>query len=207
MSSCPAFREAVSAGLDDELRPLEREALEGHLAECSGCRAHASEVEHLHRMTRVVPADAVPDLTRGILAAHRAETRPERADHLADSADWRRWALGVLGLTIAVLALPGLVMGGTGAPIHLSRELAAWEVALAASLLLVAWQPRRAEGVFPLAGVVVVILFVTAIADAFAGDIRIVTEAHHVLEIAAVGILFSLSRSHPSPRPAAPAAA
>jgi predicted anti-sigma-YlaC factor YlaD len=203
MSSCPAFREAISAGLDDELRPLERDALEGHLAECSGCRTHTREVEHLHRMTRVAPADAVPDLTQEILATHRAGTR--RAT--TDSADWRRWALGVLGLTIAVLALPGLVIGDAGTPIHLSRELASWELALAASLLLVAWQPRRSEGVFPLAGVVVVILFVTAVADAFAGDIRIVTEAHHVLQIAAVGILFSLSRSHPSPRSAATAAA
>ena len=203
MSSCHAFREALSASLDDELRPLERDALDGHLADCVPCRSRAAELQVLHRMTRVTPADAVPDLTRTILTTHRANTTVTSAE----SADWRRWALAVLGLTIAVLSLPSLLTGDAGTSIHLSRELAAWEVALSASLLLVAWQPRRAEGVFPLAGVVVAILFVTAIADAAAGDTLVVTEAHHVLELAAVGVLFSLSRSHPSPRPAAPAAA
>jgi predicted anti-sigma-YlaC factor YlaD len=203
MSSCHAFREALSASLDDELRPLEQEALDGHLAECGSCRSHAAEIQRLHRMARVTPADAVPDLTQAILTTHRANARTATAD----SADWRRWALAVLGLTIAVLSLPSLLVGDASTSVHLSRELAAWEVALAASLMLVAWQPRRAEGVFPLAGVVVAILFVTAIADAAAGDTRIVTEAHHVLELAAVGILFSLSRTHPSPRSAAPAAA
>ncbi|HUW04030.1 MAG TPA: zf-HC2 domain-containing protein [Acidimicrobiales bacterium] len=202
MSSCHAFREALSASLDDELRPLERAALDGHLADCVSCRSHAAEVQRLHRMTRVTPADAVPDLTHAILTTHRASTRSTAAD----TADWRRWALAVLGLTIAVLSLPSLLVGDASTSIHLSRELAAWEVALSASLLLAAWQPRRAEGVFPLAGVVVVILFVTAIADAAAGDTRVITEAHHVLELAAVGILFSLSRSHSSPRSAAPAA-
>lgn len=203
MTRCDDVHELLSARLDGELAAGELATLDRHLAGCVACRVHAEALDELERAGRLAAAEAVPDLTHRIMAAHHARS----AEQVVPSGDWRRWALGVLGLTLAVMAMPGLLGVEESGAVHLSRELAAWDLALAASLLLVARRPERATGVFPLAAVVVVILAVTAFADAASGTVSLPGEAHHVLHATAVAVLASLTRSISRPRPVASVAA
>jgi predicted anti-sigma-YlaC factor YlaD len=192
---CAGANEAMSADLDHELGDLESRALAAHLAGCASCRASHRALLELHRAVRVRPADDVPDLVGPIMAA--VELHVERRRH---DLEWSRYALLAVALTQLVLALPAVLLGEDGgASIHVARELGSFDVALAAGLLLAAWQPRRAAGLLPFALALAAMIGVTAVADLVSGRAGFDGEAHHVLDLAGVAVLWLVTRIPAAP--------
>ncbi len=184
---CDQSRDLVSARLDGEATADELGALDRHLASCPACRDFASASSRLDRATRLTPADAVPDLTAAVMAA-----APPPA--VGAQREVARWSLAIVATAQLLLALPALLTGsGANAPVHATRELASWSVALAVGLLVAAWQPSRARGMLPLAGVLVGVLTVGAVIDVVGGRAGS-GESVHLLELAGVALLWLLAR-------------
>jgi predicted anti-sigma-YlaC factor YlaD len=195
---CDQVHEALSARLDDELPEIEATALDSHLADCPSCQSYARALGELHRAWRVRPAEAVPDLTAAVMAA--------TADRLPDPRprpvfDWVRYGVFAVGLSQLLLSLPLMLLGLEGdTPLHTTRELGAFGVALSVGMLVVAWQPRRAAGLLPVAVALCAGVLVTAIADVISGRSPMLGEVHHVLELVGVILLWRLSRTvEPTP--------
>ena len=180
---CDQSRDLLSARLDGEATDDEVAVLERHLASCPSCSAFASDLATVDRLTRLTPAEPVPDLTASILAAHAPNPRREAA----------RWSLVVVATAQLLLALPSLLVS-TGSTVHTTRELGSWSVALAVGLLVAAWQPERARGMLPLGVVLAGVLALGALIDVAAGTTAGAGESAHLLEIAGVGLLWLLAR-------------
>jgi predicted anti-sigma-YlaC factor YlaD len=188
---CEDCREAISARLDDEALPrgVTDGAVDDHLSTCAACARFARGAVLVHRDVRVRPAEPVPDMTNAILTAVPAGARPRPV------REWARYALLAVALTQLVLALPALVFGeDPGATTHVARELGSFDVALAVGLLWAAWQPQRASGLLPMALALGGAIAVTTLVDLFQGDAGAGAEAHHVLDIAGIVLLYALSR-------------
>ena len=187
---CARWAEDLSSDLDGELTDDRRAALAAHLDSCAGCRALAAQLRALHRAVRLRPAELVPDLSERILAV----TTPPRSGR----GDWIRLSLVAVALTELVLAVPALAgrLGGTS--VHVGRHLGSLEAAVALGLLYAAWRPVRAFGLLPLAGALACAFTVTAAADVVSGRAGAIGEAHHLLDVAGVALLWLLAGA---PRP------
>lgn len=147
-------------------------------------------------MVRVQAADAVPDLSGRIVDAALPAARPRRAA----AAPWAapvspgRWALFTVALTQLVLAAPALLGDDPGASVHVARELGAFDVALAVGLLVAAWQPARAWGLLPVATALALVMLGTAGLDLAEGEVSTLGEAHHLLDLAGVALLWLVAR-------------
>ena len=193
---CETFQDAISARLDGEPLPagLDDGAVGAHVATCVACAAFATGVAAQHRALRVRPAEPVPDLADAILAALPADARPQPA------REWARYALFAVAATQLLLALPAVLLGDDpGASIHVARELGSFDVALGIGLLWAAWQPRRALGLLPMVMALAGAMVVTAVLDMARGEAPALGEAHHLLDLAGLALLWSLA--HP-PKPA-----
>jgi predicted anti-sigma-YlaC factor YlaD len=101
-----------------------------------------------------------------------------------------------VALTQIVLAAPALLLGeDAGATVHIARELGAFDVALAVGLLVAAWQPARAWGLFPVVASLGLVMVGTAVLDVAGGSAGSVSEAHHVLDLAGVVCLWVVARA------------
>lgn len=201
---CSDIREALSARLDDEEPGVDVGRVEAHLSGCAACTSYAHDLGVLHRMTRVRAADAVPDLSAAILA-----TTPGRAavarSRQAEPIGTARWALFVVALTQLTLAAPALLLGeDAGATVHVARELGSFDVALAVGLLVAAWQPARAWGLLPVAMALGLVMGGTAVLDVVEGTTSTLGEAHHLLDLAGLALLWLVARTaHPVTTPRA----
>lgn len=196
---CDLVYEAISARLDDELPEIETKALDAHLAGCPSCQVYARQLTALHRAWRVRSAEPVPDLTAPILAA-----TAERLPHPRPAArvEWVRYGVFAVGLTQLLLALPLMVVGADGdTPLHVGRELGAFAVALSIGMLVAAWQPQRASGLLPVAVALGAGMVLTAVADVVSGHSPAVSEAHHLLELLGVVLLWRLAKASVPPSP------
>ncbi|QXC62887.1 zf-HC2 domain-containing protein [Aquihabitans sp. G128] len=194
---CQSCREALSARLDGEDPGVADAVLDRHLASCAACRAFADGSALVRRRLAVRPAEAVPDLTAPILAAAYADRRQAAAAaaRSAASAHWTRWALLGVALTQLALSLPPMLFGhDANAPIHLARELGAWDLALAAALLLVVFRPARALGLVPFAGALALAMLVGAVIDVASGRTAPWAESTHLLELVGLALLWVISR-------------
>lgn len=184
---CDPIREALSAALDNEDPGLPREDVDAHLATCGPCRAFAECTASLNRSVRVRAAEPVPDLTEAILGSRPAAAlRPE-----PETPAWARYGLLTVAATVLILALPVLFSGGGP---HDGRDLAAFEVALSAALLLVVWQPRRAQGLLPMAATLGVASIASAAVDVANGNVPLAGEANHVLVLVGLALLWVMAR-------------
>jgi predicted anti-sigma-YlaC factor YlaD len=187
---CDQYRDLLSDALDDRLDG-DRLSLEAHLVGCAACRAYAEELADLHRWVRLRAAEHVPDLSDRILARAHPPNKGR--------SDWICYALLVVGLTELTLALPALILGeDAGAPIHVARHVGSMSVALAVGLVYAAWRPVRAFGLLPVAGALAACMVVTAVLDLADGRVAPLGEAHHVLDVAGLLLLWLLSGA---PRP------
>jgi predicted anti-sigma-YlaC factor YlaD len=189
---CTHLREALSARLDDEDTGVADAHIDAHLSGCTACTAFAQQLGVLHRLTRVRAAEQVPDLSAAILAATPAPAaRAPRPEPVSTA----RWALFVVALTQLVLAAPALLLGeDAGATIHVARELGSFDVALAFGLLVAAWQPARAWGLLPVAAALGLVMGATAVLDVVDGTASSLGEAHHLLDLAGVALLWLVAR-------------
>jgi predicted anti-sigma-YlaC factor YlaD len=186
---CDRVRDAISATLDGEDPGLEQATVEAHVEGCEGCRAFADGAATLNRSVRVRTAEDVPDLTAAILGPRRAE--PE----VVEPPGWARYGLLTVAVTVLVLSVPSLL---TGTGPHDGRDLAAFEVALCAALLVVVWQPGRAAGLVPMAVTLAVASLISVAVDVANGEVPIVAEANHVLVLVGLGLLWAMA--HPGER-------
>lgn len=166
------------AGLDGQLTDLETASLEAHLATCADCDHRDEQMAGLHRLVRLRPSEAVPDLGERILAA----ANPPRPGH----GEWIRSSLLVVGL-------PALFGDSAGATVHASRHLGTLAFAFAIGFVYAAWKPVRAFGLLPLAGALAVGLTITSILDLVEGHANARGEAHHVLDVAGLLLLWALA--------------
>jgi predicted anti-sigma-YlaC factor YlaD len=188
---CDRYRSLLSDALDDRLDGAERIDVDAHLVACTACRAYAGELADLHRWMRLRAAEDVPDLSDRILS----RAHPPRKGR----SDWICYALLAIGLTELTLALPALILGDdAGAPIHVARHAGSMSAALAVGLIYAAWRPVRAFGLLPIAGALAACMVVTAALDLTDGRVGALGEAHHVLDVAGLLLLWLLSGA---PRP------
>jgi predicted anti-sigma-YlaC factor YlaD len=198
--NCEACREAISALLDNEDPGIDPTLVQAHLAACAACRADTTQASRLQRWLRLRPAEPVPDLTPAILA-RIGPTKPGLRQGAQREV---RIALAVLAGLVAVLALPApLLADEAGAPLHLARELGAFQVALAVGLLLVAWQPRRRVQLLPVLAVLSVCPALIAALDVAGGRTPASAEGHHLVQLAGLGLVWLLAHPPGRTRPVA----
>jgi predicted anti-sigma-YlaC factor YlaD len=198
--NCEACREAISALLDNEDPGIDPALVQAHLAACAACRADTTQAGRLQRWLWLRPAEPVPDLTPAILA----RIGPTEPDPRQGAQREVRIALAVLAGLVAVLPLPAPLLGDeAGVPLHLARELGAFQVALAVGLLLVAWQPRRRVQLLPVLAVLSVCPAVIAALDVAGGRTPASAEGHHLVQLAGLGLVWLLAYPSGRARPVA----
>ncbi|HEY2057431.1 MAG TPA: zf-HC2 domain-containing protein [Amycolatopsis sp.] len=192
--NCDRVREELSAALDGELSPAAADRLAEHLSGCADCRNWQDAAHLLTRLVRLTPARPGPDLTPrildAVLADRAAHRRPDRNRRLA------RIGLAAAAVAQFVIILPALFLGdaGAGVPPHASRELGAFNLALAVGFAAASLRPARARGMLPLVGVATGALVVLSIVDTAYGQTTLAAELPHVITVAGWLLLFLLAR-------------
>ena len=94
----------------------------------------------------------------------------------------------------AALPLRGALLFGNdaGAPIHVAREVGAWDLALAVGFLFAAARPLRAVGLLPFVAALSAGLVITAVIDMMNGRAVALTETTHLLELVGAVMLWLL---------------
>jgi predicted anti-sigma-YlaC factor YlaD len=183
---CTTYREAISARLDGEPLGVPEQDLDAHLDACPGCAAWADAAATVTRRARLAPAQRVPDLTAAVLTALPDPRRREARRQVA--LEMLRLALLAMGVAQAVLAWPALAFGGgaMAAPMHMTEETGAWNLAVAAAFLAVAAAPRLAAGALPFLGTFAALLTVLTANDLVAGRVPVERAVGHLLLLAGV---------------------
>jgi len=183
---CDHAKMTYSASLDGEATALERRSVDAHLESCSDCREFAAAADRVQRMNRVRPAEHVPDLSQVIMSA----AHPPRLGR----GEWIRYSLATVALTELVLALPALVLAEEpGTTAHLARHIGALTAAMALGFLYTAWRPQRAYGVLPIASALSATMALSALFDIAGGVTPLISEAHHVVELAGFLLVWMLA--------------
>jgi predicted anti-sigma-YlaC factor YlaD len=203
---CEDWRDAISAQMDGEDPGVEEGAVERHLAGCAACSAFADRSPHVTRLARVRPAEDLPDVLPGLLAALDAgESRPvpQRAWQLV-ARDAVRLALAVLGVGQLALALSGIAAAAapTGADrlagasmAHFSHESAAWNLALGVAFLWAAsGATRRMGGLVPVVGAFVALLLSLSALDLLAGNVAAGRLVGHLPVVVGLALLLLRAR-------------
>lgn len=188
---CELARELLSAQLDQETTEVEAQRANVHLGECRTCQQWWSEVGAVNRLLWVRVAEQVPDLATAVLA----RAHPPRAGR----GQWVRYTLAAVAATEIILAIPRLLLGIGAASIHDARHAGSFGIAVAIGLLYVAWRPSRAFGILPIVTALAVTMGVTAVIDVVSGRVSTLGEAHHLLELSGLILVWMLA-GRPAPR-------
>lgn len=193
---CEDVRDALSARLDGEELGAEPGAVDAHLAVCTRCAAWGANAGALHRVVRVREVEVMPDLSGAIVDAFVAAAGPRSGRSAAVApVGTARWALFSVALTQLVVALPSLLVGvSSGTAMHVTRELGSFDVALAVGLLVATLQPARAWGLLPVAAALALVMMGTTVVDLLEGRTSTLGEAHHLLDLAGVALLWLVAR-------------
>jgi predicted anti-sigma-YlaC factor YlaD len=193
---CEQVREALSALIDGEASPVAPERLEAHLAGCTGCAGWRERAQEVTRAARVRPV-RVPDLTAPVLAAVAADPQGRYAveQRLEQRRRSRRTVLRIAVAAAAVaqfaLALPVLI----GADLHISREIAVFELALAVGFAFAAWRPQLARALVPVAVVLAGGLALTSLVDVVSSSLSLWHETGHLAAAVQAALLWALARN------------
>ena len=177
--------------MDGEDPGLDPVRIDSHLTGCSGCAGWLERAEWVTRAVRTAPVEA-PDLTAAVLAAvgnHRAGWSPGR--------NLLRGAVAVVAGAQLVLALPVLI----AADLHIGREIAAFEVALAVGFGLAAWRPDWARALVPVAVALAAGLALTSAVDVVGAQASPVHEVGHLAAVVQAALLWALARVSVPGRP------
>ena len=195
--TCTQTRIAISALIDGEDPGVPADQAQAHLVGCAACRAWRQSAEEMTRAVRVQSVD-VPDLTERVLAAVAADPEIGSAASRAAAVRGRRqvlrWALAVSAVAQLILGLP-LLFSGVGDTVHVSREMASFDVAIAVGYLFAAWRPARAAALVPVAVALSVCLLVTSTLDVVNDGALIAHEVGHLLAVVQAGLLWALGRT------------
>lgn len=195
---CSHIREGISARVDGEEPPIPTARLDEHLACCADCREWQRGALELTRRLRLRPAEPVPDLVGGVLAA-----RPNR----------RRWPRLLLGcvavcqLLLGLVQTTGLIDLGHGShtgsmSAHLFNESTAWNLALGVGLLISAVRTRTASGLLPVLSAFLVVLTGFSVVDLLNDAVPAARLLSHGLLVAGLVLLIVVRRDHrDAPKP------
>jgi len=188
---CTAIRERLSAQLDQESTAEEEATANAHLGRCAQCQAWWSEIGQVNRVLRVRLAETIPDLGTGVLARVHPPTVGRR--------QCVRFSLAAVAATELVLAAPGLLLGEGAASVHDARHIGSLGVATSIGLIYVAWRPAKAFGILPIVVALAITMLVSAAVDVAHGRTTSIREAHHMLEVASLVLVWVLA-GRPVPR-------
>ncbi|HQZ36881.1 MAG TPA: zf-HC2 domain-containing protein, partial [Ilumatobacteraceae bacterium] len=188
---CGAIRELLSAQLDQETTSEEEAMANTHLGRCAQCQVWWSEIGQVNRVLRVRLAETIPDLATGVLARAHPPTVGRR--------QWVRLSLAAVAAAELMLAAPGVLLGEGASTVHDARHLGSFGAAMSVGLIYVAWRPARAFGILPIVVALAVTMFVSTVVDVAQGRTTSLSEAHHVLEIAGLVLVWMLA-GRPVPR-------
>lgn len=186
---CDLCRIGLSAELDGEEIPAPPEEVHRHLLGCEACATWLEEVTRLHRAVRVRRAEPLVDRTDEILARVPLTARPRPV------REGVRYALLAIGMTQILLALPALVLAESqSTPVHITREMGAFELALGVGLLAAVWRPRLCSGMLPFAAALAGAMAFTTAIDLAQGQAVAAAEGQHLLAFIGVALLAGLQR-------------
>jgi predicted anti-sigma-YlaC factor YlaD len=199
---CDDARTALSARLDGEDPPFGPAETQTHVNGCPACQDWLARAERVTRAVRIQPVD-VPDLTARILTSVRADGSLARPGPVgAKVRTSLRWGLGALAVVQLAIAVPEL-LGASGHAAHTGREVAAFDIALAVGLLLVASYPVYARAFSPVVVTLVVCLASASTVDMLQGLVAPTHVAIHLIAVIQAGLVWLLARSSgPTPAPA-----
>jgi predicted anti-sigma-YlaC factor YlaD len=198
--TCSQTRIAISALIDGEDPGIPAAQVRAHVAGCPACQQWQRSAEEVTRAVRVQSVQ-VPDLTERVLAAvHADPAAAARSAAVVSRRQVLRWALAVSALAQLVIGVP-LLFSGSGETLHVSREMASFDVAVAVGYLLAAWRPARAAALVPVAVVLSVCLLFTSTLDVANDGALVAHEVGHLLAVLQAGLLWALGRAG---APAAP---
>jgi predicted anti-sigma-YlaC factor YlaD len=193
--------------MDGEDPRVELGAVERHLEGCAACRAFSDRAAHVTRLARIRPAEDLPDVLPGLLAALDAgESRPvPRRGWRAIARDAVRAALAVLAVGQLALAMSGIVAAlgasvgtdqlGGASMTHFSHESAAWNLALGVAFGWAAsGAARRTGGLVPVIGAFVALLVALSALDLLVGHVTAGRLLGHVPVIIGLALLLLHAR-------------
>jgi predicted anti-sigma-YlaC factor YlaD len=193
--ACAAARAALSAQVDGEPEPAMTREIAEHLAHCPYCATWQESLHRLTRRVRLTSAWARPDRTPELLAAVLADQSVHR--RARPSYRWVRWGLAAAAAAQLVIIIPALLLGDAGAlvPPQASRELGAFNVALAVGFLAAALRPTRARGALLLVAPAAALLVVVAIIGSVLGQTTLLAETPHLIAVAGWALLAVLAKT------------
>lgn len=201
---CTTAREIISARSDGEGPVARTVGLDAHLVGCITCRAFEADVTAVNRRVRLHAAEDVPDLTARIVASapplrlpdETFAADPARAAGTGTAGDRTRALLAAIAVAQLVVAVPALLLAAGGdAPVHLVRDLGAFDLALAVGSFAVARDPRRAFGLLPVALTLALAVSAAAVLNVATGGVSPATEAVHLLDLVGVALIWRLARA------------
>jgi predicted anti-sigma-YlaC factor YlaD len=196
---CGEWREALSARLDGEEDADQGPLVDAHLAGCARCRQWFEDAAAVTRLARVGLVVSVPGVSDSVLSAAPRRRRTTRASVL-------RAVLGAIGagqVLLGVAQIAGPAMGGAmsgtggmeGASVdHLVHESAAWNLAVGAGFLFIAWRRSRPAGVVPTLTAFVGVLTLMSLGDLLDGTVEPSRLASHALLLVGYAIVVVLCR-------------
>jgi predicted anti-sigma-YlaC factor YlaD len=201
--NCEIAREALSAQLDGERPTCPLQELEEHVAGCAACQQWREAAHVVTRRVRLNSAPMVSDRTADILAAVLADQATAHAERHRPRRDrarrFVRAGLVATALGQFAIILPAFIgHAGAGVPPHASRELGAFNLALAAGFLAAAVRPALVRGMTLLVGTATATLLLLSVVDSAVGSTTIGAETPHLITLAGWLLLHGLARAAPS---------
>jgi predicted anti-sigma-YlaC factor YlaD len=195
---CATAREALSASLDGEQAARSSQVVNAHLAGCAGCQCWQEAAHRLTRASRLSLARATDetDDTARILVAVLSDRKVRR---VARGRQLVRAGLAMAALAQFLITIPALVLGnaGIGVPLQASRELGAFNLALAVGFAAAAFRPVLARGMLPLVGAATAGLLVLATVDTLLGQTTLLAEVPHLIAVAGLAFLYLATEPQP----------
>jgi predicted anti-sigma-YlaC factor YlaD len=199
--ACEGWREKLSAQLDGEDDPADRELVDEHLGGCAACREWLDQAAAVNRLTRM-SAVPIPDLGDRILAGLDVTIERKRRVSPATLLFIALAAVGAVQLILGlgqigggVVTAGGHVHAGVDATDgHLWHESAAWNVSLGAGYLFIALRRSKPTGLMPMLTAFVGMLLLLSVNDLTGGRVDGTRLISHGFVIAGYLLVVALSR-------------
>ncbi len=171
--------------------PVRAADIDAHLDACGACRQWYEDAAFITRLARVdAGTAAVGGIPDSVLDATPGPTRARLAKML-------RVALALLGagqILLAVAQVAGPMGAESTALMHMTHEFTAWNAAIGASFLFIAWRRTRPAALLPLLTAFVGVLTLLSVDDIVHGDVSAGRLGTHAMLLAGFAVVVAMSR-------------
>ena len=146
----------------------------------------------LHQLFSGFPTPVAPDFSATVVAESKRSIRVRRGV--------ARVALGCVSLLLFTYVVPEIL--ATHGDAHLEHHLAVWGLTFAVAVFLIALKPALSRVVRPIATLFAASMVLIAVIDIIRGETPMLAETHHLLEVAAVALIWVISlpaKAQPTP--------